>query len=1075
MTTHRRKSTRGLSASLLGLVWRGGLGLAIVLSAGAVGPQTVVASAATAADDSLASGFTSPPPSARPRVFWDWLNGNVSQEQITHDLEQMRRQGIGGAMIFQVSVDPVPGGSTLPQGVTFMSDEWRGLFRHAVSEAARLGLEIGLMNSSGWNCGGPWISPAHAGRRLVWSETRVSGPKTFSAVLPPPTPQVDGGRHVPFQPQTVVDIAVLAIPAKPGGRPIKDWQLKAGYREVEGTTPDFLAWVGEPAEDEEGIALASVLDLTGQLEADGKLRWNVPEGDWIILRLAHALGGRERLCSGPGPGGPMLDHLSAEALDVHFRATAEKLIADAGELAGKTFTFLECDSCDLGTVNWTPRFAAEFKRRRGYEIGPYLPALTGRVVVSRRTTERFLYDFRKTIGDCIADNHYGRFRDLCDKHGLECLAEAGGPPPVPIDALRCYSRTAVPMGEFWAEGHTMHVRGAASAAHTNGRRLVAAEAFTSWAHWTQGPFELKPYGDRAFCEGMNRCYIHGFASSPPAAGKPGYVYYAGTHFEPSITWWEQSHGWIDYLTRCQFMLQQGLPVTDVCCYYGEQVPNFIPPRRDYWYELCPSLGEDYACDFADVETLLARVQVRDGTLVLPDGMTYRLLAFPDAIAKDFPCHREFIPIELLKKLANLVTAGATIVWPRPSMAPGLRDYLRCDEEIAAIARELWGPEDRPIGDRRVGKGRVIWGKTPRQVLLDDGVMPDFEHRPLVQSQQQRLSYCHRRFGDTEIYFVANRDTQQWIDATCWFRVRGKLPELWHPDNGKSERQMVFDEIAGRTWMPLRLPPAGSIFVVFRPGSDSNRIIAVEQDGRTLFASQTADATDLTGLTIEADDRLIAAAVAAKPGEYVFHRADGKTSSARVESIPAPLPLPGPWTLRFSGRMGAPDEVILERLLSWTEHEDPGVRYFSGTAVYQTEFSLPTNYLATNRQVCLDLGVVKNVAEVSLNGRQCGLLWKMPFRVDVTAAIQTGKNQLEVRITNLWPNRLIGDTFLPEERRFTRTNMSVFKQQSPLLESGLIGPVELRVSECIPLEWILKESTPSRPLGGPVSSRQSRLR
>lgn len=1041
----------GAFASLLGVIWGGGFGVAIVLGPGAMWPPVAMARDTNGSDSSLASGFASPPPSARPRVFWDWLNGYVSRAQITRDLAAMQRQGIGGAMIFQVSVDPVPGGVVVPKGATFMSDEWRKLFQHAVREAARLGMEIGLMNSDGWNCGGPWISPAHAGRRLVWSETKVSGPKNFSAALLPPVPRVEGGRHVPFQPETVVDITVLAIPAGPAGRAINDWELKAGYREVEQTTPDLLNWVEEAEKDEKGIPLASVLNLTSQLKADGKLTWNVPAGDWIILRLAHALGGRERQLPGPGPGGLMLDHLNAEAMDIHFRATAEKLVADAGGLAGKTFTFLECDSCDLGTVNWTPRFADEFQRRRDYDMVPYLPALMGRVVESRKVTERFLHDFRKTIGDCIAENHYGRFRELCRKHGLDLMSEAGGPPPVPVDALRCYSQTDVPMGEFWAQGHTMHVRGPASAAHTNGCRLVAAEAFTSWEHWTQGPFEMKPYADRAFCEGMNRCYIHGFESSPPAAGKPGYVFYAGTHFEPNITWWGQSHGLTDYLARCQFMLQQGLPVADVCCYYGEQVPNFIPPSRDYWYELCPSLGEDFACDFADGETLATRMQVRDGKLVLPDGMSYRLLVFPDAIARGYPCHGQFITPELLKRLADLVTAGATIIWPRPSIAPGLRDYPQCDKEIDARARELWGPEDKPSGDRHVGKGRVIWGKAPRQVLLDDGIPPDFKQRPLAPSQQQRLAYIHRRVGDTEVYFIANRGTENWIDAACLFRVQGKSPELWHPDSGEIKRQIVFDEKEGRTWMPLRLPPAGSVFVVFRSRSDTTRIVSAEKDGQMLFSARMADKMNLSSLAIEADEKHPGAAIVSKPGDYVLRSADGKVFSARVDSIPAPLDISGPWKLRFLSGPGAPKTLALDKLISWTKHDNPNVRYFSGTAAYRTEFSLPPEYLGKNSRVYLNLGVVKNLAAIRLNERECGLLWKVPFRLDVTTAVKPGKNELEVRVTNLWPNRLIGDTFLPEEKRFTRTNMSVFNQQSPLLESGLLGPVELHVAEHVPLE------------------------
>lgn len=1027
------------------------LALAIVLGLNAAWPRPALAAVANKSGVDLASGFASPPASARPRVFWDWLNGCVTREQITRDLEAMKEKGIVGAMIFQVSVDPSPGPSAIPDGVPFMSDQWRILFQHAVREAARLGMEIGLMDSNGWNCGGPWISSEHAGRRLVWSELKVEGPTKFSDTLPPPVPQVDGGRNMSFRPETVVDIAVVAVPADAPIRTIKNWALKAGYVEVEQTTPDLLNWIEVAADGEKGVPPASVLDLTGKCDANGKLTWDVPEGNWVVLRLGHALGGRERLHPGQDPNKLMLDHLSTEAMDIHFQATVAKLAADVGELAGKTFTFVECDSCDLGTVNWTPKFAEEFQRRRGYSIVPYLPALMGRIVESRNVTERFLYDFRKTIGDCIAENHYGRFRDLCRQYGLTFMAEAGGPPPVPIDALQCYGQTNIPMGEFWTENHTMHVRGAASAAHTNGCPLVAAEAFTSWQHWTQGPGDMKPYVDRAFCEGMNRCYIHGFAVSPPEAGQPGYAYYAGTHFEPNITWWQQSHGLTDYLARCQFLLQQGLPVADVCCFDGGYVPNFIPPNRNQWYELCPSLGEDYACDFATIETLLSRMEVRDGQIVLPDGMSYRLLVWPDAVAQGYPCHGQFITPELLRRLAELVTAGATIVWPRPSLAPGLHDYPQCDQQIVALTAELWGPDVQPAGERRVGKGRIIWGKTPRRVLLDDGIGPDFEQRPLAPSQQTRLAYIHRSTGDADIYFVANRDAQNGAQINCTFRVQGRVPELWYPDSGRIERQLVYDEQAGQTWVPLRLAPAGSVFVVFRSPSDSTHIVSIQRDGQTLLSSRAGGHTDLRGIELESGENGTGHIVSLVPGKYTLQTADGKTSSAIAAKIPAPLTLAGPWKLHLADGPGAPADFIVDRLVSWTKHDDPTLRYFSGTAVYQMEFTLPAEYLQASSRFYLDLGVVKNLAEVRLNGRDCGLVWKEPFRADLTSAVRPGTNQLEVRVTNLWPNRLIGDTFLPEEKRSTRTNMSVFNQQSPLLESGLLGPVEVQIGQCLLLD------------------------
>ena len=373
----------------------------------------------------------------------------------------------------------------------------------------------------------------------------------------------------------------------------------------------------------------------------------------------------------PGGAGLMLDHLSAEAMDLHFENTAGKLLAEMGQLAGKSLKYFHCDSWEVGQVNWTPRFMSEFRRRRGYELFPYLPALAGKIVVNREVTDRFYYDFRKTVGDCIVDNHYGRFRDLAHRHGVLFHPELGGAHHVtPLDALKSLGRADIPMGEFWARGNQeigdaeslrFLVRPAAMAAHTYGSNLVNAEAFTSLGpHWEEDPFQLKPVADRALCEGANRFFFHTFTHSPPEAGKPGYEYYAGSHFNPQITWWEQADAWTRYIARCQFMLQQGLFVADVCYYYGDQVPNTVPLKH-----VDPALGPGYDYDVISAEALLSRMSVRDGQIVLPDGMSYRILALPD---------RETIDLPVLRKIAELVRAGATVIGSKPCLATGLCDY-----------------------------------------------------------------------------------------------------------------------------------------------------------------------------------------------------------------------------------------------------------------------------------------------------------------------------------------------------------------------------------------------------------------
>ena len=968
--------------------------LVLVVSASLLraGEQGGASAPANPESDGLSQQFLTPPDSAKPRLYWFWLNSHIDKPTITRDLEELRRKGFGGALVFDIH------DSDLSAGPAFLSPEWRELFRHALREAARLGLELSANVNSGWNCGGPWISAEHTLQRLVWAEKVVHGPASLNEVLPRPNlpaqPPVTG-RETRRPSDDYWDVAVLAVPLRQPSPPrsLPLWEQKAYHREnEEGITPD-LSWRPESLLNaDQALRSREVIDLSSKMAADGRLRWEAPAGDWLLLRFGHVPTGTLLFFSNPGGHGWMADHMSAEAEDIHFAASAGKLIEDAGPLAGKTFKYLMCDSCDLRSHNWSQKFPEEFKKRRGYEIWPYLPALAGRVVDSAEVSERFLYDFRRTLGDCIADNHYGRFRELAHEHGLEIMTEAGGPPPVPIDALQCQARNDVPMAEFWAGERTMFVRGAACTAHAWGQPLAVAEAFTSKFHWSQGPFELKRFGDRAFCEGINLMFLHGFSSSPLDVGKPGRVYYAGTHFNPNITWWEQSNAFTDYLSRCQLLLQQGRFVADVCFYYGDHVPNFIPPGRDRIFPLSPvSLGPGYGCDFVPGEVILKRMSVRDGRLMLPDGMSYRVLALADTV---FEGHRDAIQSELLKKILELVEAGAIIVWPKPSKAPGLRDYPQCDQEVQRLAARLWGPcGGKTVTENRLGRGRVIWGRTVREVLRAKGVEPDFEFQG---NSETALDYIHRRDGATDIYFVVNR--LNFLDnVRCTFRVADRAPELWDPLTGEGKFATAYRQTSGHTTVPLQLPPHGSLFVVFRSPAKE-------------------------------------------------HPA---TSSRNSPNLALYQELGGPWTVRFDPAWGGPASTRFEQLISWTKRPEPGIKYYSGTAIYEQVFDLPAAASLGQKRLWLDLGEVRHVAEVRFNGTSLGILWSPPFRSDITAVACETNNQLQVTVVNLWPNRIIGDERLPAEGRYTRTNIRRLVKDTPLadtplLESGLLGPVRVLV-------------------------------
>ena len=592
--------------------------------------------ALTAFAADLADNFANPPESARPWVFWWWLDGAASKEGITKDLEEMRRQGVGGVLL----VDAGEGGPDTPKGPPFMSEPWREHFRHAVRESGRLGLRMSVNLCSGWDAGGPWIKPEDAIKRLVTSEISIQGPTTLDRVLPQPPTESNWYR----------DIAVLAC-----------------------RTGSSNQWTR-----------ADALDLTAKVR-DGRLTWKVPPGGWTVLRFGFTLddgrtkfgvSARTKNSSGPASEGWEADPWSARAMDRHFSATAAKLIRDAGPLAGSTLAQLHIDSWETVQPTWTEGFLEQFRRRRGYDARPFLPALVERTVDNPEITARFLWDYRRTAADLLAAHHYGRLGQLARRHGLGQDSESGGPFFFhSIDALQCQGLSEVPMGEFWKRASEPDgaifwdpkqwkfdtVRQAASAAHIYGRSLCQAEAFTSFAEdWIDDPWSMKDVGDHAFCNGLTRVVIHKFTHQPQPDLVPGNQWaHVGTHFNRQTTWWEMSHAWLRYLQRCQYLLRQGRFAADVAYYYGEDANNFVLAKT----MMNPALPQGYDCDTLNAEVLLKRAAVRNGRLTLPDGMSYRYLVLPHSDSwKASPV--------VLRTIVELVEGGVTAVGPRPSRAPG---------------------------------------------------------------------------------------------------------------------------------------------------------------------------------------------------------------------------------------------------------------------------------------------------------------------------------------------------------------------------------------------------------------------
>jgi hypothetical protein len=962
--------------------------------------------------------FANPPLEARPGALWAWLNGYVDKDQITKELQEMKAKGMRGAIIWDVGslVDPE---KIIPAGPAFMGKESIEAIHWAMDVASDLGLELGLFASSSWNAGGAWIGPEDASKALVWSETPVDGPRSFNDVLP--LPEKTGKPYW--------DVAVLAVPAN-AGRP----------------SPDA----------------SEVIDLGKFLDGTGRLNWEVPKGSWKILRFVGHATGQRLECPSPNSDGLVIDHLSRKAVDNHLAFMLNALKGDRRDLGPLKYFFFDSYEVWEGT-DWTGDWLKAFTDRYGYDPLPYFPALAGQVIGTEEITERARHDFLKCSSDLIIENHFRRANGVLNRNGIKLIAEAGHGGAARVDVLKAMGAVDIPMGEFWNHERFWVTKEAASAAHIYGKKLVPAESLTGWQHWKDGPLGYKRLIDIAFCAGLNQVTFHTFAHNPPEAGRPGFAYHAGEHFNVNSTWWNFSKPMLDYLSRCCTMLQQGQFVADVCLYYGDQAPNLVPSKRidpsvrpvaDEATQCLhcgkprpvqvASLGLGYDYDYVNEEVLVNRMRVENGRIVLPDGLSYRLLVLPD---------RTDISPAVLGKIEELVKAGAVVVGRKPDRSNSLKDYPRCDEVVKDIAARVWGPaEGEKTTAHAYGQGRVTWGRSLREVLADMGVGPDFTVEN-IQDQDQHIDYIHRRTGKEDYYFISNSSLQT-EEVSCKFRVEGdRAPFLWDPADGSISRCYAYEPVAGGIRLTLTMAPASSIFVVFKKDDTSRGPLAVRRaaNGDTRGDPGSFDRKDVEILSLEG--RRVTARIGAA-GTYQFENAQGLMCSVNAESMPPDILLPRPWKLAFPKGMGAPGSLLLEGLISWTDSPDPGVKYFSGTASYSNSFVVPEEHPQKAYSFVLDLGKLKEVAEVFINGKSAGILWKEPFRVDITRFVKPGDNALDVAVTNLWNNRIVGDLQPGNETAYARTNMKKrFSAQTPLISSGLLGPV--KISYALNVRSVLK--------------------
>jgi len=1297
----------------------------------------------------LDQSFLNPPASAKPFTWWHWMNGNVTKDGITRDLEAMAQVGIGGFQTFAAS-------SGIPTGpAEYLSPLWIDLMKHAAIEAGRLGLEFDMHNCMGWSSsGGSWITPELSMQQVVWSENFVKGGQTVSTKLKQPFkrldyykntiviafPSVEGengsaveqtkkitlnGKPVNAEDINSFDFltgieAISADPSKPSyllyefdqafearsisinstgirrkgknlgdhiileasddganfkkvaelsklsdnvelpataGFPavkakyfrlmipkalkistvslsasesLNEWTFKANYPKLGKFNPEIELDVNSA---DDGLDLGAinpedVIDITKYMNELGELNWDAPAGHWTILRFGHTTtGATNHPAEGKGLG-LECDKYNQEALDFHFNYMLENLLPAIQPLAENGKFGMLIDSYEVDNQNWTTKMPEEFYARKGYSLINYLPVLAGRVVGNVNTSERFLWDFRRTCTELIAVNYQDHFVELCKKNNILSYTEPYNHSP--FDQMLAGAKMDINLGEFWLKaGHfSQSIKLASSIQNMNGKQIVAAESFTGrpyYSKWQEFPFNMKAQGDYMLTLGLTRFIFHRYAHQPHPTAIPGMTMGQwGFHFDRTNTWFSQGKQWLDYISRCQYMLQQGVFVGDVMCFTGEEAPGDDISMGALW----PDLPDGYDFKYANREIILDKVKIADGKITLPDGLTFSLLLMPNKV---------HMTIEVARKLKELVAQGMILVGPKPATIPSLTNFTDMLTEFKQIVDEIWGTETDSMVDRKVGQGRVFSGMPVQNVIQTLGIEPDFKFTS--KSGDAPINYIHRKTKGGHIYFVANRKRYS-EDLVCDFRVSGLEPELWDADSGKVIPLKLYETKSQITSMPLHLAPGGSIFVVFRKSASRESLISLVKNGESLLnashyhSDRQIDQTIANNFTVslwvkpetdellptelgaftettrytscypiypppgakffgdghssfcllvarngvavfeKADENLEAVLIAKMPisswnhftvvyhegtpalyvngkflssgaksdkivhavileslkndklfyydgdlcrpviydkpmsesevkeifdegkpvddysvevepamdqkpawlfwnnGDFKIKASNGTATKVSVSGINDPIELSGPWTVNFPAGLGAPEQIILPELRSLHTHSIDGVKYFSGTASYNKVFRIEASLISDEKRVFLDLGRIAVISEIILNGKVLGILWKPPYRVDITDVVKEGVNELLVKVTNQWPNRLIGDEQQPAENaykefgdngaaiielpdwykegkpkpaggRVTFSTWQHFSKDSPLLESGLIGPVVIR--------------------------------
>ncbi len=908
----------------------------------------------------LKEGFSTPPPEARPKGLWCWINGNFDKEGITEEIREAAEKGMGGLDIWDAP--PVTDfNNVVPTGPGYPSDEFMEGVKFANQEALKYGINLGFI----WNQSVSYRDPENEVKVLQTSEKIIT--KSGMQTIQLPVPHAKLGKrqksHLIEKDQNgeqkyFWDVAVLAFP-------------------VNGDTLK--------------INESQIIDLSGKLQKDHSLTWDVPEGKWKIVRYTGLNSGQEGLTPTPATRKPGLDFLDPDATETHLRYLLDMMKKHLGSLDKSAIQYLCSDSYEFTGNKWTEQFPAFFTETYNYSLKNYLPVLFGYSINSKDSTRRILNDYNQLVSELTIKNHYKKCVEVANEYGIGFVSEAAGPGQplhnVPFESLKACGVLTYPRGEFWHNRHSRNgidqehcqiIKGPASAAHIYNQKFVEAESFTSVWLWQEGPADLKPTVDRFFCEGLNLVAFHTFPHTPKKEGLPGYVYGFGTQISENIPWFKMSKPFMEYLGRCSYMLQQGNFIGDFLYFYGDTAPNFVPSKKAEPLFLA---GYDY--DYINSEVIINSLSVENGKLVLPHGQSYEVLVLP---------HKNSMELKTLQKVEQLVKEGAWIIGQKPEKGYSLANKSQ-DAEIKQLADKIWGAcNGKEIKKSVYGKGKICWNIPLKEVLEEKGIIPDFQYA----GTEKGIDYIHRNVDGIDIYFVSNQNNEK-ITINAQFRVENKIPERWNAVTGEISDIKAFTSEKNLTNVSFTLEPHGSCFIVF----------------------------DIKGT------------------------GNGENSLVKTSETKNTINLNTGWKGHFTDPWGKNFSEDFETLTSFTNSENEKVKFFSGVATLKKSFKLSKKEIK-GEKLLLTFEQPHDVAHFHLNDKDLGIVWTQPYKIDITQFVQEGENQLKIEVANNWANILCGEARKPENERRYHTNISklptgwhtpfadIPKEGVPLIEAGIWG-------------------------------------